>query len=398
MQLQLQLQLHLKLSLNLNADVAERMNLMEKYDVAAYIWPSYTGDEPRTRIFWEQGIGEWQTVQKAVPRFEGHQWPRKPLWGYVNEADPHVMEMQIDEASSHGVNVFIYDWYWYDGRPFLEQCLDNGFLGAANRSKMKFYLMWANHDAMTLWDKRNADEETVVWQGAVDRRNFETIAHRMIERYFGQPEYYTIDGKPVLMIYDVMNLIKGLGGIDATKDALDWFRGETIKAGFPGLELQMTVWSEGAVDVSGVDSHHTGKSRDVVQMLGFDSITHYQFVHFVPMHGLTDYPQMLVDAEKEWQRIDAEYGVPYYPHVSIGWDNNARHNILYNPIAVNNGPENFEKGLRMAKAYADAHPAQPKLITINSWNEWTEDSYLEPDDLHGYGYLDAVKLVFVDEK
>ena len=31
-----------------------------QYDVAAYVWPSYTGDEPRSRIFWPDGEGEWQ--------------------------------------------------------------------------------------------------------------------------------------------------------------------------------------------------------------------------------------------------------------------------------------------------------------------------------------------------
>ena len=28
---------------------------MKKYDVAAIIWPSYTGDEKRARIFWPEG-------------------------------------------------------------------------------------------------------------------------------------------------------------------------------------------------------------------------------------------------------------------------------------------------------------------------------------------------------
>ena len=46
--------------------------------------------------------------------------PRVPKWGYENEADPKVMEKKIEAASSHGVNVFIFDWYWYGGRPFLE--------------------------------------------------------------------------------------------------------------------------------------------------------------------------------------------------------------------------------------------------------------------------------------
>ena len=148
---------------------------MNKYDIAAYVWPAYTGDEPRSRIFWEKGIGEWQTVQTAEPRLDGQILPRKPLWGYQNEADPAVMQFQIDQALKHGVNVFIYDWYWYDRRPFLEQCLDNGFLGAANHTEMRFYLMWANHDACDLWDKRNSFNGTVVWEGSQPQSEFDRI-------------------------------------------------------------------------------------------------------------------------------------------------------------------------------------------------------------------------------
>ena len=140
---------------------------LRRYDVAAYVWPSYTGDEPRTRMFWPEGNGEWETVRKATAKYPGHTWPRRPLWGYCNEADPCVMEMQIAAAADHGVNVFIYDWYWYDGRPFLEQCLNNGYLKARNNSRVKFYLMWANHDANNLWDTRLAHVKNgnVIWQG-----------------------------------------------------------------------------------------------------------------------------------------------------------------------------------------------------------------------------------------
>ena len=365
---------------------------MRNYDVAAYVWPAYTGDEPRSRIFWEKGIGEWQTVQTAEPRLDGQVLPRKPLWGYQNEADPAVMQFQIEQALKHGVNVFIYDWYWYDRRPFLEQCLDNGFLGAVNHAEMRFYLMWANHDACDLWDKRNSCNGTVVWEGSQPQSEFDRICDRVIHQYFVQPNYYRINGCPVFMIYDVCNLIKGLGGLKKTQAALAGFRAKTKAAGFPDLHLQLTIWSEHAVDISGVDGSRTGSTRDIVPLLGFDSMSHYQFVHFVDCNR--DYPALLPDVAREWARIDREYHVPYFPHISIGWDNNPRYTKLVRPVMTGSCPENFKKGLLMAKTYVDTHDLPAPLITLNSWNEWTEMSYLEPDDVFGYGYLEAVQAVF----
>ena len=90
--------------------------------------------------------------------------------------------------------------------------------------------------------------------------------------------------------------------------------------------------------------------------------------------------------------------MPYYPHVSVGWDNNPRFNNHLDTVCYGNTPEMFEEGLRMAKDYVDTHPnLKAPLITVNSWNEWTETSYLEPDNVYGYGYLEAIKRVFLEE-
>lgn len=365
---------------------------MKTYDIAAYIWPAYTGDEPRTRMFWPQGMGEWQSVKDAVPKFPGHSWPRKPLWGYVNEADPYVMEMEIAAAADHGVNVFIYDWYWYDDRPFLENCLNDGFLKAGNRDRMKFYLMWANHDANNLWDKRlSQDQKNVIWKGATDRQGFQRACRRIIDWYFSQPNYYRIDGAPVFQIYDLCNLVEGLGGMEETAQALKWFRAETVRAGFPDLHLQLTVYGR-VPDLSGVDSGDKGSYSGIGSLLGFSSISHYQFVHFTDIDR--DYGEILADVKAEWARLESQWDIPYFPHVSVGWDNNPRFTGMREGIVKNNTPEAVRQALLMAKAYADAHPGQPPLITVNSWNEWTETSYLEPDDLYGYGYLEAIREVF----
>lgn len=43
------------------------------------------------------------------------------------------------------MNHFIFDYYWYNDGPYLNRCLDRGYLGSANHQKVKFALMWANH-------------------------------------------------------------------------------------------------------------------------------------------------------------------------------------------------------------------------------------------------------------
>jgi len=116
------------------------------YYVAAYVWPSCHDDPLGRAKLWPEGTGEWEVIKKGTPRFEGHYQPRQPLWGYEMDNDPEVVKKWIDVATSHGVNVFVYDWYWYEGGPFLESALNDGFLKAVNNEKMKFYIMWANHD------------------------------------------------------------------------------------------------------------------------------------------------------------------------------------------------------------------------------------------------------------
>lgn len=370
---------------------------MSKYDIAAIIWPSYTGDEQRTRIFWPEGYGEWQTVKAMTNKgYDGCRWPRKPLWGYVNEADPYVMEMQIQCALDHGVNTFIYDWYWYDNRPFLENCLNDGFLKAKNNKKMNFYLMWANHDANHLWDKRNSDKTNeVIWSAVVTPQIFSNITDRTVEKYFKQENYYCIDGCPVYMIFEIDNLIRTFGTTGALKKGLDEFREKTVKAGFKGLHLQCVMWKGRVYNWLPDNDECKGKTlTEVLKYLGFSSVTNYNWGGTVNLDG--DYTE-LTDEYVEKISEDSK-NIAYYPNITIGWDNNLRFNEFIPGVVKNNTPENFKRACEMIKAFTDkelsaGHLTSP-LITVNSWNEWTETSYLEPDDLYGYGYLEAIKKVF----
>ena len=79
----------------------------------------------------------------------------------------------------------------------------------------------------------------------------------------------------------------------------------------------------------------------------------------------------------------------------ILWDDTPRFPAkgIKDVVHYHNTPASFAALLFKAKKYADSHPEQPKLITINAWNEWVEGSYLLPDMRWGYCYLEAVSKV-----
>jgi hypothetical protein len=87
--------------------------------------------------------------------------------------------------------------------------------------------------------------------------------------------------------------------------------------------------------------------------------------------------------------------IPFFPCTSIGWDDTPRFPAKgkKDVVHINNTPASFAALLSKSKNYVDSHPEQPKLMTINAWNEWVEGSYLLPDMQNGFGYLEAVKEV-----
>ena len=363
---------------------------MKKYDIAAYIWPSYHY-EPRMEKYWPEKDGEWYTVRRGTPRFLGHEMPRLPLLGYQDEADVEVMRQHVELGARHGVNTFIMDWYWYDKAPCFERQLNDGLIPALKGTDSKFYLMWANHDADTLWDM-HTDERELIWDGKVDSCVFESMMERVIDKYFNLDSYYCIDGKPVFSVFSPSNLIVGLGGVTKTKSALNWLRKRIKEKGFPGVHLQF-------ITGKGTGTESTAKLQEIPHEklaveLNIDSGTGYQFAIDAEF-AEGNYANWANAAIEKWSDYEKENST-FFPHVSIGWDNTQRNPSITSTV-INSTPFAFKACLYKAKKYVDIHPEQVPLITINSWNEWTEGSYLLPDMQWGYAYLEVVKKVFLDE-
>ncbi len=370
------------------------------YQVAVYYFPNYHPDS-RNRIWHGEGWTEWELVKQARPRFPGHRQPKVPLWGYEDESDPQVMAKKIAAAADHGITSFIFDWYWYEDGPFLERALEEGFLNAGNNDRLKFALMWANHDWIDIHPAVRNRPYPVLAKGEVSAQAFIRAADHIIQTYFVHPSYWRVDGKLYFSVYELMSLIKGLGGIGPTRELLDEFRRKARDAGLGELHLNAVVWG---VQILPNEQKITN-GNELLDALGFDSVTSYVWIHHQAMTQFpkTSYSEIRKRSELDYETFTAEYRLPYYPNVTMGWDSSPRtvqsdvfDNLGYpfTPVLDGNTPEQFAEALMQAKRFLDKGLTKPKILTINAWNEWTEGSYLEPDTVHGMAYLECIRNVF----
>lgn len=370
------------------------------YQIGAYYFPNFHAD-PSNEETHGPGWTEWELLKRGEPKLPGHYQPKVPLWGYEDESDPRIFANKIDAAADHGLTYFIFDWYWYRGKPFLNRTLEKGFLGAPNNRRLKFCLMWANHDWINLFPARLHMPPQVQYEGAVTSEQFELLTDYAVNNYFSHPSYWTVNGSPYFSIYELFRLVKGLGGVEAAAKALNRFRKKTKAAGFGDLHLNAVMWGVKTIPENG-DLSDLG---ELLSRLQVDSTTSYTWIHHATLSTFPTaaYTDVAKQAEEYWTKVANEAKVPYYPNVSMGWDSSprtcqsdiyTRSDYPFMSVITGNSPEAFRQSLTQVKQFLEAHPSSANVFNINAWNEWTEGSYLEPDNLNGYEYLKAVKAVF----
>jgi hypothetical protein len=365
------------------------------YQVGAIYFPNFhvnPGNEEQHGKGWT----EWEVLKRGEPKFPGHEQPKRPAWGYLDEAEPRVFEQKIAAAHAAGINHFIFDWYWFDGKPFLERALEEGYLHAQNKANVRFCLMWANQDWVDCMPAKLRDKNRrPLYKSNQSAADFEIITDYILSHYFHERSYFLVDGAPYFSIYMLKELIEKMGGVDITRAALGRFREKTRNAGFP--DLHINVMAAGTVGVPDL--------QRTLAAFGVKSVTNYTWAHHYefPSFPSAEYKDAMESAQAYWSKSSDAFGVPYQLDVSVGWDPSSRAcqsdvyergDYPYTSILRNNTPELFRKSLTQAKTYLERYPDQSRIITVNAWNEWTEGSHLEPDTVHGMGYLDAIRDVF----
>ncbi len=320
-----------------------------KYEVGVYYFPGW------------KSWGQWLPIL-SFPE-------RKPVLGWYREGDPEVADWHIKWAVEHGITFFVYDWYWVQGARMLEHALHDGYLRSRYRSLLKFCLLWANHNP----PKTSSLEDCLA------------LTRHWLAHYFRLPEYFTVDGKPLVIIFSPYRLREDLGS-DEVRKALEAMRQECVQHGLPGLYIAACVGSVGEAVRAAAE--------------GYDAVTAYNWPTLGMRSGERWSPfEMLVDAYRQrWESIVQQGTLPLIVPISGGWDSRPWHGEEA-VVRFGRTPQNFRRHLQDAKAFLDKFVPQGKALPIalvEAWNEWGEGSYIEPHAEFGFGYLDAIRSVFTD--
>ena len=378
-------------------------------EVIVVYFPSWHQDE-HYQDWYGNGFSEWDLLKSAQPLFEGHHQPKRPDWGCFDESDPAWMEKQIDLAADHGITTFMFDWYWYDGVKFLHRPLEEGFLQAKNRERLKFFLMWANHD-WGAWPAitgipgmaGNANQGQHLWLSMThSMEDCDRVIDYCSEQYFTQPNYWCINDRPVLALWSIQTFIDKLGGEERGAAGIHRMQERSRKNGLPGLHFIANI---GCCDDNeyccGWD--RVGRARK----LGFETVFAYNIVRTASFASIPNelpivqYDEVIDSHRLCWKKIEAG-GVPHFPSVTMGSDVTPRWHrgvtlpmnfraLKYEPIVVDNTPDKFGILMQMALQQAKNNTSGVSAVIVNAWNEWTEGMFLLPEKQYGSAYLEAVR-------
>jgi lipopolysaccharide biosynthesis protein len=326
---------------------------------------------PENDAWWGKGFTEWTNVTRAVPLFKGHEQPRLPgELGFYDLRAPHVMERQVELAKLYGIAGFCFHYYWFAGKRLLEKPLEH-FLNTPSLD-ISFCINYANENWTRTWD--GSEKEMLMEQQHSPEDDVAMIKDAC--RYFRDPRYVRIDGKPVFIVYRI-------GLFPDMRATIERWR-ETCQAEGIGEIFVVTVRSFQPIDPSetGADAavefppHGRKQAVDVSQ---FVLNTQYTGIVY-------DYRSMVIGncgiKPEELDHIVLRGIMP-------SWDNTARRPDGGN-VYLGATPELYKMWLTHICDYTLEHyPPDHNLIFINAWNEWAEGAYLEPDRRYGYAFLQA---------
>ncbi len=346
---------------------------------------------PENDKWWGDGFTEWDNVKSAMPLYKGHLQPQVPLDGYYDLSNVESIRHQAKLARKYNITGFCFYHYYSVGKKLLQKPAE--LLLGANDIDIEYFFSWANHDWRRTWYKYNNEMLFEQRYGGEE----EIRAHyEYLRQFFCDRRYKKIHNKPIFIVYRSdsvpdFHLLKDIWNAEAQKD------------GFDGVFFVSTVTGMGVDNqAKDYDAYFDFEPDSIIaeQISPLKRIKQSWRARIVPRIN------KILPFKVFRQRFNYKYLLkmsadirvnhkdkPYISGAFARWDNTPRHS--YNSrLILGSTPDLFKVMLK--NRLCDENGTG--IIIVNSWNEWSEGSNIEPNTFEGTKYLEAIKEAIYDTK
>jgi len=283
-----------------------------------------------------------------------------PVLGEYNDRDARVIEQHFEWSEYAGINLWVCSW-WGPNRT-EDITLRNHVMTNPKINDLNFALFYESTSRLT---NRNISDDR--WNTT---ENVASDIQYMATFYWNHPNYLKIDGRPVLFIY----LTRAMHTRGILEETVNIMREQAEMLGH---------------DIYIVGDHAFGRATNqglIEAMALLDAVTNYDVygssggrnVLYATQAGVDNYYGNMA----EWKTLAEERGAKFIPAVSPGYNDRgvrleADHQPLSRKLSENDEFGSlFKANLEGALKLTD--PDIRNLFMINSWNEWHEDTNIEP--------------------
>ena len=363
-------------------------------DIIAFYLPQYYSF-PENDEWWGKGFTEWTNVKKAKPLYKGHYQPTVPLnKNYYSLENIDTMKWQAELAKEYGISGFCFYHYWFgEGRQLMEKPVDNYL--AHTEIDFPFCICWANHNWSRTWVGGDQDILMEVKYG--DEEEWEKHFKYLLP-FFKDPRYIKKDEKPVFIIYQPQL-------IPCLKDMIAYLQKRAQEEGIGGLTIiAQSMFETFSEEMENCVDYKIQYEPNYSRTRAWDN----------KKETLRYAPGFLFDlyAYKIKGKLNRMTNGKFFKYKTYSYDAIWRY-ILHRPdhdrrqltgafvkcdvtprrqeralIYKGDTPKKFAKYIRKLVQKTEG---LSDMLFISAWNEWGEGMYLEPDEKHGYSYLEGVK-------
>ena len=338
-----------------------KVSLAQPYQIGVYYFPGWKANQVGNAH-----TKPWDLI-KPFP-------DREPLLGWYEEDQPGVMKQQLKWMREAGLSFVVFDWLWGpDNKPYLDHGV-NAYLAETDKQGMSFAILWANHTDYIF-----------------SKSQFSALFNFWSQRYFSNPNYLRIDGKPAVFIFSAQVLVKNAQKIGITVPQLLAMADVYAKrAGLPGIAL-----------IGGIPAN-VGGDFDYSPKSGFAAFSAYN-LHgpatrsYEPGRHLShSYAELDAGYQDHWNWMLTKTSSPYILPITAGWDKRPWGGSK-DPLHDQSRPsaQQFQEHLKAAKLFLDRDFEKTKgMGVICCWNEFGEGSFIEPTKGQQLMFIEQIKLVF----